>query len=388
MRLLTFDVVAPTANNDTFTAPEATLLTLNILSNDSDIDGTIDPTTLTISTNPNNGKIIVNTDGTIVYTPKFGFIGTDSFTYTVLDDSRETSNPATVTINNVVVSADVKEGNKATFTAIATDPGLNDLTYTWNFGDGTSPVFGSTVNHIFADNGDYTASLTVTDTNGGTTTQILIINVANTAPIVTAGDDQTIDEGQSVTFNSNFTDAGILDTHTIIWDFGDGTTSYNILNPTHTYADNGNYTATMIVTDSDNATSSDTTIVTVNNAAPIVTAGEDLSILEGQTVTFNGSFTDAGILDTHTITWDFGDGATANGILNPTHTYAVNGVYAVTLGVADNDGATSSDTHKVTVNNVAPTITNITADTDIKEGENATFTATATDPGLYQFSKI
>ena len=166
VRLLTLDVVAPTANDDTFIAQEATPLTLNILSNDSDIDGTIDPTTLTISANPNNGSIFVNTDGTIIYTPNHNFIGTDSFTYTVLDDSGETSNRATVTIavnnvlptiNNVLVSAGIIEGNKATFTAIATDPGSNELTYTWNFGDGTSPVFGQEVNHIYADDGDYTA---------------------------------------------------------------------------------------------------------------------------------------------------------------------------------------------------------------------------------------
>lgn len=109
-----------------------------------------------------------------------------------------------------------------------TDPESNELTYTWNFGDGTSPVYGSTVNHIYATDGSYTASLTVTDTNGGSTTQALAILVANAAPIVTAGENQIAVEGQTVTFNGNFTDAGILDTHTIIWDFGDGTTLINI----------------------------------------------------------------------------------------------------------------------------------------------------------------
>jgi imidazolonepropionase-like amidohydrolase len=41
----------------------------------------------------------------------------------------------------------------------------------------------------------------------------------------------------------------------------------------------------------------------------IVDAGSDVTIDEGQAIAFNGSFIDPGILDTHTISWDFGDGA-------------------------------------------------------------------------------
>lgn len=84
-------LITPTANNDTFIAQEATPLTLNILSNDSDIDGTIDRATLTISANPNNGKIIVNTDGTIITTkPSSPTTTTPS---TLGGASREPSNP-------------------------------------------------------------------------------------------------------------------------------------------------------------------------------------------------------------------------------------------------------------------------------------------------------
>jgi PKD repeat protein len=62
-----------------------------------------------------------------------------------------------------------------------------------------------------------------------------------------------------------------------------------------------------------------------------------------------GSFDDPGILDTHTITWDFGDGDTVTGTLQPDHTYVSAGVYIVTLTVADNHGGVGQDTLLVTV---------------------------------------
>jgi len=52
-----------------------------------------------------------------------------------------------------------------------------------------------------------------------------------------------------------------------------------------------------------------------------------------------------------------------------------------TLTVTDNSGATATDTRKIQVNNVAPTITNISSDTTLFEGTPANFSATATDPG-------
>ena len=77
---------------------------------------------------------------------------------------------------------------------------------------------------------------------------------------------------------------------------------------------------------------------------------------EGSTVNFTGSFTDVGVNDTHTIMWDFGDSNSVSDTLTPTHSYADDGVYTVTLTVTDDDGGVSSDTLTVTVGNVAPVI--------------------------------
>ena len=60
-----------------------------------DVDG--DPLTFSKGTNPANGTVTVNPDGTYTYTPNKDFNGTDSFTYQASDGSLATA-PATVSI--------------------------------------------------------------------------------------------------------------------------------------------------------------------------------------------------------------------------------------------------------------------------------------------------
>src|SRR5690606_34131692 len=119
---------------------------------------------------------------------------------------------------------------------------------------------------------------------------------------------------------------------------------------------------------------------TVHNLAPVVDAGPDQTVNEGASITFSGVFTDAGSLDTHTITWDFGDGNSATGSLTPTHTYDDNGVDIVTLTVTDDGGGSASDTLTVTVNNVAPTFIAPTLTPEIPEGDIASFNAGLFEP--------
>ncbi|MCP4986057.1 MAG: tandem-95 repeat protein, partial [Colwellia sp.] len=91
----------PVANNDDLTAtPVAeggTLNNLDVLINDTDIDGTIDPATVIITGNT-NGVATANADGTVNFTHDGSETTVSSFTYTVNDDLGATSNEATASL--------------------------------------------------------------------------------------------------------------------------------------------------------------------------------------------------------------------------------------------------------------------------------------------------
>ncbi len=66
-----------------------------MLANDSDPDG--DPLTVTATTRPAHGSVVINADRTVTYTPSARFQGTDTFRYTA-SDGRGATTTATVTV--------------------------------------------------------------------------------------------------------------------------------------------------------------------------------------------------------------------------------------------------------------------------------------------------
>ena len=83
----------PVAVNDNLTVTEDQPITfasiIDLLGNDSDIDG--DALTLSGFTQPANGMLVDNGDGTLTYTPAGNFNGTDNFTYTISDGNGGTA---------------------------------------------------------------------------------------------------------------------------------------------------------------------------------------------------------------------------------------------------------------------------------------------------------
>ncbi|NKQ40606.1 MAG: tandem-95 repeat protein [Sulfurovum sp.] len=73
----------PVAIADTVTTDEDQAVNIDVLANDSDIDG--DTLTVLISNSPSNGSTTVNADGTVTYTPNADFNGSDNFEYKLVD---------------------------------------------------------------------------------------------------------------------------------------------------------------------------------------------------------------------------------------------------------------------------------------------------------------
>lgn len=91
---------APSAVDDENSTPEETAITVVVVGNDTDIDSTIDPTTVVITNPPSNGTAAVTPTGSVVYTPNTNFNGIDTFTYQVCDNGTPVlCDTATVTID-------------------------------------------------------------------------------------------------------------------------------------------------------------------------------------------------------------------------------------------------------------------------------------------------
>ena len=79
----------PIANLDVATTITNTAVTSNVLANDKagNVGTILNLSSLAIATQPKHGAVVVNSDGTLTYTPATGFVGTDSLTYTVCDNA-------------------------------------------------------------------------------------------------------------------------------------------------------------------------------------------------------------------------------------------------------------------------------------------------------------
>ncbi|MFF1356742.1 PQQ-dependent sugar dehydrogenase [Streptomyces sp. NPDC058297] len=97
---------------------------------------------------------------------------------------------------------------KARFSSTATDADSDALTYSWNFGDGTTGT-GAAPSHTYKKNGTYTATVTAKDATGRTGSADTHLVVGNTAPKVTLelpADGQLFTFGDEVPFKVKVTD--------------------------------------------------------------------------------------------------------------------------------------------------------------------------------------
>ena len=98
VELFTLPNDVPVASPDSATSSNDAAVTINVVANDTDSDGAINPGSVRVTTNPTQGTAVVQSDGSIIYTPTAGYSGTDTFAYTVADNQGAVSAPAQVTV--------------------------------------------------------------------------------------------------------------------------------------------------------------------------------------------------------------------------------------------------------------------------------------------------
>lgn len=169
-------------------------------------------------------------------------------------------------------------------------------------------------------------------------------------------DDFTIDVGSagavppSVGFSSKQSETNYLEytftnsssgATSFAWDFGDGNMSTEE-SPTHVYATHGIYTVTLTATNDNNLSAELSRNIDIQ--AP-VTADFTYQVDAADYRTY--TFMDASV-GAVMLLWEFGDGYQFTG-MNPSHTYAEDGIYTVTLTAASITGNTSFATEQLTI---------------------------------------
>jgi SdrD B-like domain/PKD domain len=204
---------------------------------------------------------------------------------------------------------------------------------------------------------------------------------ADWGPVAHSGGPYTIAEGDSLTLDGSRSSDEDDDPLTYEWDLKtDGTIDATGVAPTLTWQqlvaagvnENGTYSVWVRVRDPRGNSSTWSTTLTVLNAAPVVTSLtlDQAVIAEGGTTIVNGTWTDAGVLDTHVVTIDWGDGTStvidpaAGGAFSRSHVYAdvTAGAplqYTIRVTVRDDDAGSVSDTRTLNVTRPAPAVTRV-----------------------------
>ena len=234
---------------------------------------------------------------------------------------------------------------------------------------------------------DRTVTVCVKDDDSSETYANQTVKVSNIAPTASVTDAE-IDEGGTATVTATFGDIGTEDTHSIIVDWGDGTSDPAVpatspVELTHVYGDNSDYTVTIKVIDDDSGPIKASSTVTVNNVDPDLTldvswavalAGGDAFMGRVGTeqshdaaatdpgsddFTFNWSFAPDATTATNTV---FNNGASADPLPSPDGTFPASagstasvtfsapGIYTVEVTVDDDDlGSDVDDLTKIVV---------------------------------------
>ena len=395
---------APEAADDTATTDEDTPVTIDVLANDTDVEG--DPLTISgILTPPANGTAEITADGKIKYTPDENFNGTDTLVYTVTDGKDTDTATVTITVNPVNDApaaqddaATTEEDTPISINVLQNDSDIDgdslSISDIGSPANGTAELVNGEI--LYTPNPDFngTDSFTYTVFDGkdtDTATVTVTVTPVNDAPV--ANDDSiTTPEDQPVSIdvlaNDTDIDGDTLEIAGIDTQPANGTAE--VVNDKILYTPNPDFngTDTIIYTVSDGKGGTDTATVTVT-----VTPVDDEPIANDDTVTTPED--EAITIDVLANDIDIEDGKPSlnaiktqpangtaqivNGQILYTPALNFNGTDTFTYEVKDSDGnlAEATVTVNVTPENDPPVAEDDTA--TVKEDESVTIDVLAND---------
>jgi len=220
--------------------------------------------------------------------------------------------------------------------------GSAPYSYDWNYGDGTTHGTVSNPTHIYAAPGNYTVTLTATD------------SIGNKA---TATNQVTLYANPLAKFTSNSPQCGIIAFQDITtlgtapysfdWDFGDMTAHSTMQNPTHIYANPGTYTVALNVMDRKGCTGKATGQVIIN-PKPLAKFSTNSPQCFPNQIAFQDS--SSGGTPPYTYDWNLGDGTAHYALQSPNHAYSSPGSYNASLTIVDSRGCTSTALAQIVLN--------------------------------------
>ena len=346
-------------------------------------------------------NVAANTTITVTLTVNDGTVDVSDTLQVTITDS--TNHPPVVGAGD---DQEVVEGDTVSLSGTATDDDPEDApTYSWTHDGalaititGSDSLSASFTAPNVAANTTITVTLTVNDgtVDVSDTLQVTITDSTNHPPVVGAGDDQEVVEGDTVSLSGTATDDDPEDAPTYSWTH-DGALAITITGSDSLSASftapnvAANTTVTVTLTVNDGTVDvSDTLQVTITdstNHPPVVGAGDDQEVVEGDTVSLSGTATDDDPEDAPTYSWTH-DGAlaitiTGSDSLSASFTapnVAANTTVTVTLTV--NDGTVDvSDTLQVTITDSTnhPPVVGAGDDQEVVEGDTVSLSGTATD---------
>lgn len=281
-------------------------------------------------------------------THQFNATGTYPVTLTVTDaigDSQIVTVPVTVTSSNasLAVSAVATPLTgpaplAVDFKATATGGTAMYTSWAWVFGDGGTSVVENP-SHTYATAGSYPVSVTVTDSRDATASADLTVTVTsgggNPLEVDPTASPSSGTAPLNVSFQTN--PSGGTGSYTEFWEFGDGSSQWNVLDPYHVYSTSGSYEATVYLYDTAGASVNASLSVTVSSgcsscplAATLHDSPSPMVVGEAGSFWANAS----GGSPPYTATWSFGDGSNASGLVAQ-HAYSSAGTYTATAYVFD-----------------------------------------------------